>query len=64
MSKLTLWRRPSMVTISTGMDTSMDMVTTAMDTNMDMVMVTQDTVLLARHKPTKIRKILRPMLSV
>jgi hypothetical protein len=53
MSKLTLWRRPSMVTISMGMDTSMDMVTTAMD--MDMVTVTQDMVLLARHKPTKIR---------
>jgi hypothetical protein len=49
-----------MVTISTGMDTSKDMVTTAMN----MVMVTQDTVLLARHKPTKIRQILRPMLSV
>jgi hypothetical protein len=33
-----------MVTISTGMDTGMDMVTTAMD----MVMVILDTVLLAR----------------
>jgi hypothetical protein len=48
MSKLTLWRRPSMVTISMGMDTGMDMVTTAMD------MVIQDTVLLARQKPNKI----------
>jgi hypothetical protein len=52
MSKLTLRRRPSMVTISTSMDTSMDMVTTTME----MVMVThEDTVLLARQKPTKIR---------
>jgi hypothetical protein len=36
----------------------------SMDTSMDMVMVTQDTVLLVRHKPTKIRQILCPMLSV
>jgi hypothetical protein len=52
MSKLTLWRRPSMVTISTGMD----MVTMAMDMDMDMVMVIQDTVLLARQKPNKLDK--------
>jgi len=56
MSKLTLWRRPSMVTISTGMD----MVTTAMD----MVMVIQDTVLLARQNPNKIRQIHRPIHAV
>jgi hypothetical protein len=60
MSKLTLWRRPSMVTISTGMDTGMDMVTTAMD----MVMVIQDTVLLARQNPNKIRQIHRPIHAV
>jgi hypothetical protein len=59
MSKPTMWRRPSMVAISMGMDTGMDMVTTVMD--MDTVMVIQDTVLLARQKPKKIRQIHRPI---
>jgi hypothetical protein len=57
MSKQMMWRRPSMVTISTGMDTAMDM-------DMDTVMVIQDTVLLARQKPNKIREIHRPIHAV
>jgi hypothetical protein len=51
-----------MATISTGMDTDLDMVTTAL--HMDMVMVIQDTVLLARQRPNKIRQFHCPIHAV
>jgi hypothetical protein len=59
MSKLTRWRRPSMIIMG-------EEVITVIIMGEEIITVIQDTVMLARQKPklkpTKIRQILRPML--